>query len=102
MGIAFEQRNIGLIINGKGGSRQGLKQLFNSDGFNRIGFSALGFRLLNFLLFHRMNMRGKVVRLRIPKPVDEIIKSTDTGGGAKMETAKNGIGGVSLIELPSR
>lgn len=77
--------------------------MFNSDGFNRIGFSALGFRFFDFFLFYRMNMRGKVVRIRIPKPVEEIIKSTDPGSVAKRENAENGIeGGGSLIEPPSR
>lgn len=67
--------------------------MFNSDGFNRIGFSALGFRFFDFFLFYRMNMRGKVVRIRIPKPVEEIIKSTDPGSVAKRENAENGIEG---------
>ena len=54
----------------------------------------LGF--LTFFFFYRMNMRGKVVRIRIPKPVEEIIKSTDPGSVAKRENAENGIEGVDL------
>ena len=94
--VYFEKGSIRLLIDGKRGRFQPLKQLFDSDFFDGFCFGAFLFWLFNLFLFDRMYMRGKIVGIRIPEPVNEIIKSTNTGSVPKFESTQDGVERVDL------
>jgi hypothetical protein len=41
-------------------------------------------------------MRGKIVRIGIPKPVKKVIESANTGSITKLKAAKDGIKRIEL------
>ncbi len=47
------------------------------------------FGFLTFFFFTGMDMGRKIIRIRIPKPVKEVIESADTGSITKLESAED-------------
>ena len=54
------------------------------------------FVFFDLLLFYRMDMRRKIIRIRILKPVKEVIESADTGSITKLESAEDCIEWIYL------
>ncbi|MCM1295751.1 MAG: hypothetical protein NC311_09440 [Muribaculaceae bacterium] len=92
--VNFEKGSIRLVIDGKSGGFQLLKELFDRDFLDGFCLGTFLLRLFDLFLFNRMKMRRKIVGIRIPEPVNEILKSTDTGSIPEFETTEDGIEGI--------
>ena len=94
--INLEKRSIRLFIYGKRRMFHRLEKLFNCDFFNGFCLIAFLFWFFDLLLFYRMDMRRKIIRIRIPKPVKEVIEGADTGSITKLESAEDCIEWIYL------
>ena len=73
-----------------------LEKLFNCVLFQWVLPYRLFVWFFDLLLFYRMDMRRKIIRIRIPKPVKEVIESADTGSITKLESAEDCIEWIYL------